>query len=193
MESLTPMLIEQDRQTLLRIARNAIAGELGLAHERIHAPARENLTAPSGAFVTLHYNGQLRGCIGYIESPEPLWEVVRSSAVKAAFHDPRFHPLSRNEFHGTVIEISVLTAPVLVSDLESIEVGRDGLIVELGFARGLLLPQVAVEQGWDRLRFLENACAKAGLPRDTWMDPASRVFAFQAEVFSENTTANALP
>jgi AmmeMemoRadiSam system protein A len=193
MEILTTMLTEQDRLTLLHIARNAIARELGLAHEKMHHPASGNLAVSGGAFVTLHHHGQLRGCIGYIESPEPLADIVRSAAVKAAFQDPRFPHLTRSEFHGVLIEISVLTPPMHISDLNAIEVGRDGLIVELGFARGLLLPQVAVEQGWDRMRFVENTCAKAGLPRDAWMDPASRIFAFQADVFSENATEIALP
>ncbi len=182
------MLTGPERQTLLGIARNAIARELGLPHEKLHTPSTGPLTNSGGAFVTLHLHGHLRGCIGYIESPDPLADVVRKAAGKAAFHDPRFPPLTTREFHSVAIEISVLTSPEQISDVSMIEIGRDGLIVELGFARGLLLPQVAIEQGWDRVEFVENTCGKAGLPGDAWMDPAARLFRFRAEVFSESET-----
>ncbi len=179
------MLTGPERQLLLGIARNAIARELGLPHEKFHLPSGGSLAGSAGAFVTLRIQGHLRGCIGYIESPEALSEVVRKAAGKAAFHDPRFPPLTTREFHSIAIEISVLTPPELIADVSMIEIGRDGLIVELGVARGLLLPQVAIEQGWDRLEFVENTCAKAGLPGDAWMDPATQIYAFHAEVFSE--------
>ncbi|HTY00531.1 MAG TPA: AmmeMemoRadiSam system protein A [Bacteroidota bacterium] len=179
------MLTGPERQALLGIARNAIARDLGLPHEKYTHPTTGPLAGGAGAFVTLHMRGRLRGCIGYIESPEALAEVVRKAAGKAAFHDPRFPPVTSREFHQIAIEISVLTPPALVKDVSLIEIGRDGLIVELGLARGLLLPQVAIEQGWDRLEFVENACAKAGLPGDAWMDPAARLYTFHAEVFSE--------
>ena len=179
------MLARQDSEMLLGIARDAIARELGLSQAKSVVPHSGPLAAASGAFVTLHREGRLRGCIGYIESPDPLAEVVRAAATKAAVQDPRFSPLSRNEFRSIVIEISVLSTPNRITDVATIEIGRDGLIVELGFARGLLLPQVAIEQRWDRLKFLENTCVKAGLPGDAWMDPACKLYAFQAEVFAE--------
>ncbi len=179
------MLTGQERQTLLGIARSAIARDLGLPHEKQQIPDSGALAEGAGAFVTLRSRGHLRGCIGYIESTEALAEVVRKAATKAAFHDPRFPPLTSKEFNTVGIEISVLTPPVPLEDVSMIEIGRDGLIVELGFARGLLLPQVAIEQAWDRLKFVENTCAKAGLPGDAWMDPAARLYAFRAEVFSE--------
>ncbi len=179
------MLTGPERQALLAIARNAIARELGLPQEKSIPPPAGLLAGGAGAFVTLRFQGRLRGCIGYIESAESLAEVVRKAAGKAAFHDPRFPPLASREFQSIAIEISVLTPPSIIHDISLIEIGRDGLIVELGVARGLLLPQVAIEQGWDRLKFVENTCAKAGLPGDAWMDPATRLYAFHAEVFSE--------
>jgi len=142
------------------------------------------LLAPRGAFVTLHRDGRLRGCIGYIEPVKPLIRTVQEVAVKAAFEDPRFPPLTEDE--SVQIEISVLTPPEQVSDISSIEVGRDGLIVELGPRRGLLLPQVATEYGWDRQTFLENTATKAGLPPDAWKHPSVRLYKFSAEIFGDS-------
>ncbi len=144
---------------------------------------RGALAEPRGAFVTLKRDGRLRGCIGYVEPSYPLGEAVARAAVAAAFEDPRFLPLSREELPGLEIEVSALTPPEPVSDLSRIEVGRHGLIAERGFKRGLLLPQVPLEYGWGLKEFLENTCLKAGLERDCWMGD-TRFYAFEAEVFS---------
>jgi AmmeMemoRadiSam system protein A len=174
----------EERRTLLRIARDAVASALGgCAYDP--PPTSVALRAPAGAFVTLHTGGQLRGCIGQIEAREPVDAVVAQCAVSAALRDPRFPPLSSTELASTTeIEISVLTPMQKVESIEEIEIGRDGLLIRQGFASGLLLPQVATEWGWDRETFLAQACRKAGLAPDAWRHGAE-LYRFQAEIFNE--------
>ena len=136
-----------------------------------------------GAFVTLHRQGRLRGCIGYIQPTRPLYVTVAEAALDAAFHDPRFPPLEASELAEVEIEISLLS-PCFDIRPEEVEVGQHGLIVSQGALRGLLLPQVATEYGWDRERFLEETCLKAGLAPNAWKKGA-HLEAFTAEVFSE--------
>ena len=146
----------------------------------------EDLRRPAGAFVTLHTkDGDLRGCIGSIQAIAPLGQAVSSSAINAAFRDPRFHPVSAGELPALHIEISVMSPIETVQSVDEIEVGRDGLIVSRGGRAGLLLPQVATEYGWDRETFLSQTCVKAGLPPDSWRTPGCRIERFSAEVFSE--------
>ena len=142
-----------------------------------------NLAVPAGAFVTLKKKGTLRGCIGYVEPVFPLAETVARAAVAAAFNDPRFYPLQPEELPGLEIEISVLTPPRPVRELNEIVVGKHGLIAERGLYRGLLLPQVPVEHNWDLKEFLENTCLKAGLERDCWQKD-TKFYIFEAEIFS---------
>jgi MEMO1 family protein len=139
-----------------------------------------------GVFVTLKKRGNLRGCIGYLTGLKPLVQAVLDNSYNAAFKDPRFEPLTADELSDISIEISVLTEPVLVKSVEEIMTGRDGLIMERGMYRGLLLPQVAVEQGWDRKTFLDQTCLKAGLPADSWKDSETKIYRFQAIVFGED-------
>ena len=181
------MLTPSQRSQLLSIARTSI--EAVLNGERPHVEASSldaELIRPSGAFVSLHtLEGDLRGCIGSIHPVAPLCHAVSSNAVNAAFRDPRFYPLTRDELPSIHIEISVMSPIEAVTDPATIEVGRDGLIVSRGGRAGLLLPQVATEYGWDRETFLEHTCTKAGLPRDSWRRPDCRIERFSAEVFSE--------
>lgn len=149
------------------------------------------LARPAGAFVTLHRHHHLRGCIGYIEALKPLYVTVAECAQAAAFHDPRFPPLTAAELPEVEIEISVLSPCVEIRP-EEIEVSKHGLIISQEFYRGVLLPQVAVEQGWDRERFLEETCYKAGLPPDAW-EKGARLEAFTAFVFSEASVKNSEP
>ena len=136
--------------------------------------------------MSLHRFGELRGCIGQIEARQPLVETVADCAVSAALRDPRFRPLTARELDaGTEIEISVLTPMERVSSIEEIEVGRDGLLIRQNYRSGLLLPQVAVEWGWDRDTFLAQTCRKAGLPLDAWQHGAE-IYRFQAEIFGEH-------
>lgn len=171
------------RDQLLRLARAAITA-------RVHGgpppplPADARLAQPAGAFVTLHRGGDLRGCIGHVEADQPLSQVVAACAVSACSADPRFPPVTSRELEALDIEVSVLGPLVPVERLDQIEVGRHGLVVEQGWHRGLLLPQVATEWGWDRDTFVEQTCHKAGLPRDAWQSGA-RLWTFEAEVFGE--------
>ncbi len=176
-------LTEADEQTLLRLARQAV--EEAVLHHRLSdvEPPQGALREKSGAFVTLHKAGRLRGCIGYVEAVKPLCETVRECAFAAALRDPRFEPVTIDELPAVRLEISVLS-PLQEIAPEQIEVGRHGLLVSRGFQRGLLLPQVAIEWKWDRERFLEEACIKAGLPPDTWRQGV-KIQAFTARVFSE--------
>jgi AmmeMemoRadiSam system protein A len=181
------MLNQEQRTQLLRIARQSIEAALdGRRAEVDPSQLDETLTRPSGAFVSLHTHDRgLRGCIGSIQPVAPLWQAIVSNAVNAAFRDPRFYPLGKDELADVEIEISVMSPIVPVSDVQEIEVGRDGLIVGRGSRVGLLLPQVATEYGWDRETFLAQTCVKAGLPPDAWQSDDCRIEKFSAEVFSE--------
>jgi AmmeMemoRadiSam system protein A len=176
-------LEESERKNLLGIARRAMEGYIGAGKIPPEEGARGTLSAPGAAFVTLTKNGRLRGCIGYTEAVAPLFKVVQECAVAAATEDPRFPPVSSNELPSLRVEISVLT-PLVPIRPEEVEVGRHGLMVAQGRMRGLLLPQVPVEWGWDRETFLDQACVKAGLPPSAWRQGAT-LRAFTAEVFGE--------
>jgi AmmeMemoRadiSam system protein A len=177
------MLSLDARRILLRLARDAIhAGVSG--GPALRAEPTDELAILAGAFVTIHHRGALRGCIGSTDRDRPLVEVVVRCAVAAALDDPRFPPLSAAELGEIDLEISVLTPPEPVSDPADVEVGRHGLIVEQGVRHGLLLPQVAIEWGWDRETFLSRTCIKAGLAPDAWRAGAT-ILRFEAHVFGE--------
>jgi len=177
-------LANAERRELLALARRAIEAAV-----QRRLPAEPPFTSvalaqPSGAFVSLHQRGRLRGCIGQIEASQPLADTVIRCAAAAALEDPRFSPVAPDEVPTLEIEISVLS-PLVPIRPEEIEVGKHGLLVSRGWLRGLLLPQVATEFHWTRERFLQETCHKAGLDADAWQDPAAKVEAFTAEVFSE--------
>ncbi|TKJ40500.1 AMMECR1 domain-containing protein [candidate division LCP-89 bacterium B3_LCP] len=138
-----------------------------------------------GAFVTIHKHGRLRGCIGYIIGVKPLYQTVREVAESAALRDPRFNPVQPSELDDLDLEISALSVPRTITSVEEIQVGTHGIIMRRGYNQGLLLPQVATEQGWDRQTFLEHTCLKAGLPDDAWKDKDTEIQIFSAEVFGE--------
>ena len=181
------MLNNSQRKTLLQIARDSIAAVLdGRRPDLEQYAVDDDLRRPAGAFVTLNdRQGELRGCIGSIEPVAPLYQAVSSSAISAAFRDPRFHPVQRDEFSTLHLEISVMGPILRVQDTAEIEVGRDGLIIRRGHNAGLLLPQVATEHGWNRDTFLAQTCVKAGLPPTSWHDSETRIERFSAEVFGE--------
>jgi AmmeMemoRadiSam system protein A len=178
------------RKSLLMRARAAIARAIGadpIPTPQTLIPAPEPIPPEfcAGAFVTLRMNGALRGCIGYPETQLPLLDVVERCAVSAALSDPRFSPLTPSELTGVDLEISVLGPMEIVGNISEVVIGRDGLVVEFGRRRGLLLPQVATEWEWDAREFASQTCVKAGLPRDAWQKGA-RLFRFEAEVFAES-------
>jgi AmmeMemoRadiSam system protein B/AmmeMemoRadiSam system protein A len=179
---------EPERAYLLARARNAIAEALGVAvPQSAPRPDSTALTTPAGGFVTLTIGGRLRGCVGTIEAEKPLDELVRAMASAAAFSDPRFPGLTSSELENLHIEISILSTPERITGPADVEVGRHGLIVESGERRGLLLPQVAGEHGWDAVTFLERTSEKAGLPPDGWTHPEAAVYSFTASVFGDSS------
>jgi hypothetical protein len=179
------MLTPEEKRELLAVARESIGCALEgrmLSERTLHSPG---LLRHSGAFVTIRIDHALRGCIGYIETSRPLVEVVREAARKAALEDPRFPPLTLSEFEQSTLEISILSPLRLIANVEEIEVGTHGLVLELGLRRGLLLPQVAVEYQWDREEFLDATAKKAGLGKNAWQEPEARIYTFTAEIIQE--------
>lgn len=191
-------LSEEEGKFLVKLARQAV--EEYLATRKVTVPPKsvpEKLLELCGVFVTInsvkHGEKELRGCIGYPYPTSPLAEAVVQSAISAATQDPRFDPLSKNELGRVVFEVSVLTPPQTIEvknpkDYPSkIKIGEDGLIVERGGFKGLLLPQVPVEWNWDQEEFLCQCCVKAGLPPDSWLLPRTRIEKLQAIIFEEET------
>ncbi|HDI46998.1 MAG TPA: TIGR00296 family protein [Candidatus Methanomethylia archaeon] len=186
----------KDGEFLVKLARRAVTTYLDEGR-KISPPADTppHLREKRGVFVTIEKlvagARELRGCIGFPEPLFPLVEATIDSALHAAFEDPRFPPLRSDELTEVVFEVSVLTVPkpLQVSSPreypERIKVGRDGLIVEYGYIKGLLLPQVPLEYGWDAETFLSHCCMKAGLPPDFWLTHDIKVYTFQAQVFTE--------
>ena len=177
-------LTEGQKRELLRIARDSVTVKLEGGRPRKSALDPDGLQESAGCFVTLHVGGRLRGCIGTFEASAPLSDNVAEMARSAAFGDPRFPKLTREELAGLDVEISVLSPMRRVYDTDAIEVGRHGLYVVRGVHRGVLLPQVATQYRWDRETFLTETCRKAGLPGDAWRHGAE-VYTFEAEVFGE--------
>jgi AmmeMemoRadiSam system protein A len=180
------MLNVPQRKQLLTLARESIAAVFAGKRPELAAESFDaDLRRPSGAFVTLTENEELRGCIGSIEPVAPLYQAVSQSAINAAFRDPRFESLRSDELPAIHVEISVMGPIEPVTDINDIVVGRDGLIIRRGGNAGLLLPQVATEYGWDRETFLQQTCHKAGLPRNAWREAGTTIEKFAAEVFGE--------
>ncbi len=177
-------LAEREKQLLLEIARSALTEAVEGKPPLRECVFEEIFHQPAGAFVTLHRRKRLRGCVGQLPGRDALADVVAHCARAAALHDSRFEPVQVAELSEIEIEVSVLSALEVVT-LEQIQTGKHGLVVSQGRLRGVLLPQVASEFAWQAQRFLEETCVKAGLERDAWKDPATRVQAFTAEVFSE--------
>lgn len=178
-------LTAADQALLFKVARSSIQAHLKGEKAALPPAASPVLNEPRGVFVTLQRHGRLRGCIGYLEAAKPLMAAVQEMAVAAAFSDPRFPPLRGEELADLDLEISILTPMRQIKNVEEIQVGRHGLLLEQGPRRGLLLPQVATEYGWDRTTFLQQTCAKAGLPQNAWQDPATRIYVFSADILHE--------
>jgi AmmeMemoRadiSam system protein B/AmmeMemoRadiSam system protein A len=181
-------LTSDEQAKLLGLARRTIESQLQGKSFPTAAGMPARLMAMRGVFVTLHRKGQLRGCIGYPEAVRPLGEAVIEMAVAAATEDPRFVPVTLDELKDVDIEITVLS-PLAPISPESVEVGRHGLVIRKGGRSGLLLPQVPVEQDWDRAEYLEGICQKAGLPPGTWRERDAKLFGFTGQVFGERDAA----
>jgi AmmeMemoRadiSam system protein A len=175
----------EQKKTLLDIAKKTIKSAVdkkSIPDFKIIDPV---LNLKCGAFVTIHKNGNLRGCIGNIIGITALYKTITKMAVEAALHDPRFGPVRSAELGDIDIEISVLSPFEKITDINLIEVGVHGLFIKDGFYQGLLLPQVATEYNWDVKQFLEHTCAKAGLPGDCYKGKNCEIFIFSATVFGE--------
>ena len=190
------LLTEEEGKEGLRLARQAIEKHLSenrrLKAEEVHVPA--SFEEDRGVFVTLNKHGDLRGCIGYPYPVFKLKDAIIDAAISAAVSDPRFPPVTKEEFEDIVIELTILTTPQVLKaakpkDLpKQIEIGRHGLIVKKGMYQGLLLPQVATEYEWSAEEFLCQTCWKAGLPQDAWLDKDTEVSTFEGQIFKEENT-----
>ncbi len=144
------------------------------------------LNLRKGCFVTIKQRDHLRGCIGNFQSELPLFREVAEMAVASATKDPRFYPMREEDLANFTLEISVLSPLRKVENIEEIEVGRHGIYLEKGYYRGVLLPQVAIEHGWDRETFLKQTCLKAGLPTNAWTAEDTEIYLFSAQIFGED-------
>ncbi len=179
-------LTSREKDELLRLARKSV--ETAVGQKKLYdapEPKDDALLMDRGAFVTLKKGGELRGCIGYVSPSSPLYQTVRDVAAFAAVRDRRFPPVNQIELRDLEYEISALSPMRRVTDIKQIQMGKHGLLVRKGGYEGVLLPQVPVEQRWDRKTFLDETCNKAGLPRSCWQDPDADLFMFTALVFGE--------
>jgi uncharacterized protein len=176
-------LSADEKQNLLEIAREAINSYVECGTIPPRQEDNHNLLVKQGCFVCIKIDGTLRGCIGNFKSDKPLYQLVQEMAVSAATKDPRFYPMKKADLLNYDLEISVISPLCKISAVEEIEVGVHGLYLEKNFSRGVLLPQVATEYGWDRDTFLSQTSIKAGLQGDAWREGAD-IYIFSADVFS---------
>jgi len=183
------MLDEMDKIALLKLARLTLESYFGDGTMPAYHTSRVSLLEKKGAFVSLHDKEDLRGCIGQLYPDQELYKIVQHCVLSAALEDSRFLPVRSEELPDLNIEISVLTPFRRIKNVEEIQVGRHGIYLVQGFFRGLLLPQVATNYGWDRMTFLEQTCRKAGLGESGWRDEHSIIHTFEAEVFAEQAVS----
>lgn len=180
-------LSESDRKNILELARQAVVEAVSARRLLPEIPNQGLFEQSCGVFVTLHVNGKLRGCIGVIEPKEKLGVSIVRCAASAALEDPRFSPMQPDELPRLQVEISLLS-PLQPIQPERIEIGKHGLLIEQGFHRGLLLPQVAVEHRLGREQFLKETCHKAGLSSEAWKAPNTRIYAFSCQIVAEKSS-----
>ncbi|RJX36410.1 MAG: AmmeMemoRadiSam system protein A [Desulfarculus sp.] len=181
-------LTPEEQKALLKLARQTVARLVRAGGDE---PPPAGLPGPDlarGAFVTIHRQGRLRGCIGNFTAQGSLVDTIRDMAVAAASEDPRFPPLRAEELKDIELEISVLSPLRPINDVSEIQVGRHGIYIVNPRGRGVLLPQVAAEYGWDRETFLDQTCMKAGLAPGCWKDPRTQILIFSAQIFGEKQT-----
>lgn len=175
-----------EKTVLLNIARTTVETFITSGLYAVEPREEKSLNARNGCFVTLKQKGQLRGCIGNFQSERPLFKEVAEMAVASASKDPRFYPMKPEDLGNFTVEISVLSKLEKIEDIQQIEIGRHGIYLEKGYYRGVLLPQVATEHGWDRETFLKQTCIKAGLPPEAWRADDAEIYIFSAQVFGES-------
>jgi AmmeMemoRadiSam system protein A len=173
-----------EKNLLLKIAREAIVNYIMKGSKPALDVSSESLLTKQGCFVTIKHKGSLRGCLGQFTSDKPLCQLVQEMAIAAATHDPRFYPMVVEDLQNFDLEISILSPIKKIDSIDEIEVGVHGLYIEKNSYRGVLLPQVATEYGWDRLTFLSQTCLKAGLDKEAWKDDAD-IHIFSAQVIEE--------
>jgi len=179
------MIDKKSGMKLLEYAKSVVNSEL-FNEDLVMSDIIKSFNDKQGVFVTIHKNEDLRGCIGFVIGYYPLFEGIKNAAHAAAFEDPRFPPIEKNEWDDLSFEISVLSIPKEIEpDPKNIVIGEDGLIIEYSGHSGLLLPQVATEWKWDAEEFLSQTCVKAGLPPDIWKTEKVSLKKFQAQIFSE--------
>ncbi len=180
------MIDDSDKIALLKLARRTLESYFSRETQPEYRTSRKALLENKGAFVSLHRGEELRGCIGQLFPDRELYKVVQHCVLNAALEDSRFTPVVQEELPEMSIEISVLTPFRRIHEAEEIEVGKHGLYIIQGHHRGLLLPQVATQYSWDRRKFLEQTCRKAGLTESAWRDPHTVIHTFEAEIFSDS-------
>ncbi|RQW88226.1 MAG: AmmeMemoRadiSam system protein A [Geobacter sp.] len=177
-------LTRKEQQQLLALARKTISEYVKNGHAEEISVEDDGLADTAGCFVTIKIHENLRGCIGCFTSQKPLWQTVQEFAIAAASRDPRFYPLRPEELDDIDIELSVLSSLTKIESIDEIQVGTHGLYIEKNMYRGVLLPQVAKEYGWDKTTFLRQTCLKAGLELDAWKSGAD-IYIFSAQIFGE--------
>ena len=183
------MLEEMDKIALLKLARLTLESYFVDGKMPAYHTSRVSLLEKRGAFVSLHDSEDLRGCIGQLYPDRELYKIVQHCVLSAALEDSRFIPVRREELPVLNIEISVLAPFHRIKDIEEIQIGRHGIYVVQDRFKGLLLPQVATDYGWDKRTFLEQTCRKAGLPESGWRDERTMIQMFEAEVFDEHSVS----
>ena len=180
------MLSSEQKQILLKVARETIETYIKTGKTPTFKIVDSPLNEENGSFVTLHKKGQLRGCIGNIIGKLPLWETVRDMTIESATDDPRFPAVTENELEQIDIEISVLTHPKRIKNIDEFHLGEHGVIIKRGSDQGVFLPQVAKETSWSKEEFLSSLCShKADLSPDAWKDKTTEIHIFSAQVFGE--------
>ncbi len=185
------MISLQDAEKIIKLARDAISSVFEAKQVEVSKELMEKFSKPQGVFVTITIDKQLRGCIGFVEPVFPLYDAIVKAAKSAAFEDPRFPRLQKQEFKNIEVEISVLTVPQLIKVvkpddyIKRINIGKDGLIIRSSFGSGLLLPQVFNRYDCNPKQALQMTCHKAGLDEDAWRDLKNKIYKFQAQIFKE--------
>lgn len=181
---MSDLLTKKEQKELLKIARDTIVTQVTTGKIPAASSTSAGLNLHSGCFVTIKQKGELRGCIGNFVSDQPLYLLVQEMAVSAAIRDPRFYPMKPHDLAEFTLDISVLSPLQQISSVDEIKVGKHGIYIVKGSYRGVLLPQVATEYGWNRDQFLRHTCIKAGLPEDAWQGECN-IFIFSAQVFGD--------